>query len=96
MANYKLNEEAKDDLKRIYRRGFAEFDEARADEYYMAFFARFEQIAENPYLYQAVDHIMPSYRRSVCGVDSIYYRIVDGFPEIMRVIGRQDTSEELP
>lgn len=96
MASYKLNEEAKDDLKRIYRRGFEKFGEARADAYYMAFFARFDQIGENPYLYQAVDHIALGYHRSVCGADSIYYRIVDGVPEIMRVLGRQDTGEELP
>lgn len=95
MADYKLNEAAKADLRRIYRRGYDEFGEAQADEYFHAFFVRFDQIAEEPYLYPAVDHIKSGYRRSVCGVDSVYYRLVDGRLEIMRILGRQDTGDEL-
>ena len=96
MANYKLNEEAKDDLKRIYRYGFENFGETRADAYYMALFARFDEIADNPYSYPSAEHIKPGYRRSVCGVDVIYYKVVDGVPMMMRVLGRQDAREELP
>ena len=70
MAGYKLNEAAKADLRRIYQRGYEEFGELQADEYFHAFFVRFVQIAEQPYLYPAVDHIKSGYRRSVCGVDS--------------------------
>lgn len=40
--------------------------------------------------YQAVDDIREGYRRSVCGVDSIYYHIVDNKVEIMRILGQQD------
>ncbi len=95
MAEYKLNEAAKRDLKRIYRRGLDQHGEAQADEYYYAFFVRFDQIGEQPYLYQAVDYIKAGYRRSVCGEESIYYRVVEGMPEIMRILGRQDPSAEL-
>lgn len=73
MAKYRISRDAKDDLKRIYRRGLLEYGEVQADQYYRAFFERFEQLAEQPYLYQAVDDIRKSYRRSVCGVDSIQY-----------------------
>jgi toxin ParE1/3/4 len=59
------------------------------------FFYRFEQLAEQPYLYQAVDDIREGYRRCVCGVDSIYYRIDGNTVEIMNIIGRQDTNETL-
>lgn len=52
-------------------------------------------IVESPFKYQAVDHIREGYRRSVCGVDSIYYRQIDGAVEIMRVQGRQEASETL-
>ena len=75
MATYRLSENAREDLRRIYRRGLREYGEARADEYYNALFDRFDQIAERPFLYPAVDDIREGYRRSVCGVDSIYYRI---------------------
>jgi toxin ParE1/3/4 len=95
MATYRLSEQAREDLRRIYRRGLREYGEAQADEYYSALFDRFEEIAEQPLLYPAVDDIREGYRRSVCGVDSIYYRIEGGTVEIMAIIGRQDVEEWL-
>jgi len=95
MGTYRLSENAREDLRRIYRRGLREYGEAQADEYYNALFDRFEQIAEQPFLYPAVDDIREGYRRSVCGVDSIYYRIEGGMVEIMAIIGRQDLEEWL-
>ncbi len=95
MANYRINEDSKADLQRIYRRGVLEFGEAQADRYFNAFFERFEELAEQPYQYQAVDDIRMGYRRSVCGVDSIYYRIVNDTVEIMRIVGQQDIDEWL-
>ncbi len=92
---YRLSEEAKMDLARIYWRGVEEFGERQAEDYYGALFQRFEDIAVMPYKYQAVDHIREGYRRSVCGVDSIYYRITGEVVEIMRVLGRQDVYERL-
>ncbi len=92
MGNYRISEDAKEDLKRIYKRGLREYGEAKADKYYLAFFDRFERLAEQPLLYQAVDHIRKGYRRSVCGVDSIYYRIEGDTVEIMNILGGQDTE----
>ncbi|MEC4678347.1 MAG: type II toxin-antitoxin system RelE/ParE family toxin [Nitrospirota bacterium] len=92
MGNYRISEDAKEDLKRIYKRGLCEYGEAKADKYYLAFFDRFERLAEQPFLYQAVDHIRKGYRRSVCGVDSIYYRIEGDTVEIMNILGSQDTG----
>ena len=93
MGNYRLSENAKADLTRIYRRGLREYGEAQADKYYEAFFERFEQLAEQPLLYQAVDDIRPGYRRSICGSDSIYSRIDGETVEIMAIIGQQDLEE---
>ena len=95
MGNYKLTPEAEEDLYRIWSRGVREYGEEQADKYYYDFIERFEQIAEQPYLYQAVDYIRKGYRRSVCGVDSIYYRIEGNTVEIMNILGRQDTNEAL-
>jgi len=95
MGTYRLSENAREDLRRIYRRGLREYGEAQADQYYNALFDRFEQIAEQPFLYPAVDDIREGYRRSVCGVDSIYYRIKGETVEIMAIIGRQDLEEWL-
>ena len=95
MGNYKLSADAKADLKRIYRRGLREHGEVQADEYYNAFFDRFEELAQQPLLYQAVDDIRVGYRRCVCGVDSIYYRVDGETVEIMAIIGRQDINKRL-
>ncbi len=75
MENYRLSEEAKDDLIRIHQYGMQQFGEIQADKYFLAFFEQFEVIATQPYLFQSVDFIREGYRRCVCGVDSIIYRI---------------------
>lgn len=95
MGNYKITEAAKEDLRRIYHRGIREYGEIHADKYYDALFDRFDEIAENPYLYQPVDYIRTGYRRCVCGVDSIYYRMGDNTVEIINILGRQNIDEIL-
>ena len=49
-------------------------------------------MAEAPNQYQAVEHIRRGYRRIVCGVDTIYFRLEGEMVEIMRVLGRQDIT----
>ena len=90
LGTYRLTEDAKADLIRIYQRGLLEFGEAQADDYYNAFFDRFEFLAEQPLSYPAVDTIRIGYRRSACGADSIYYRVQGEVVEIMAIIGQQD------
>ncbi len=92
MNNYKLSNEAKDDLIRIHRYGVKKFGEKQADKYFNAFFDCFEIIAETPFSFQAVDFIKQGYRRCPCGVDSVYYRITDDIVEIMAIIGRQNVN----
>ncbi len=96
MGSYRLNENAKLDLKRIYLHGLHVYGEAQADKYFNEFFEKFEQIAEQPLIYPTVDEIYLGYRRSVCGVDNIYYRISsDNLVEIMAILGQQDTNHWL-
>ena len=95
MGNYRLTPNAKADLRRIYNRGLQQWGETRADAYYNDFFDRFEQLAEQPYLYQAVDYIREGYRRSVCGVHSIFYRIDGNVVEIIRILKSQDPQKQL-
>ena len=94
MANYRLSQEAEDDLYRIWLYGLETFGQRQADSYYDAFFDRFEAIANNPYQYPEADE-RPSYRKSVCGVDTIYYRIEVDTIIMIRVLGRQDIDENL-
>lgn len=57
--------------------------------------AHFEKLAVQPFLYPAVENIRERYRRSVCGTDSVYYRVEDDTIEIMAIIGRQELDEWL-
>lgn len=90
MADYKLSQDAKEDLIRIHHYGVQKFGMEQADKYFESFFDYFEIIAQNPFSFEPVDFIKPGYRRCVCGSDSIYYKINDEIVEIMAIIGRQD------
>jgi toxin ParE1/3/4 len=81
---------AKEDLRRIYSYGAEQFGSEKAEQYFYAFFSMFDLIAQNPFLYQSIDHIRPGYRRCRCGSDHIYYRIHDHKVQIMAIIGAQD------
>ncbi|MDZ4057525.1 type II toxin-antitoxin system RelE/ParE family toxin [Methylicorpusculum sp.] len=95
MGSYKLSKKARADLKRIWLYGVKTHGNQRADQYHQGMLDRFAHIAEQPYLYQAVDSIRAGYRRSVYGTDSIYYRINGGTVEIMTILGHQDTEDWL-
>ncbi|SFT55760.1 toxin ParE1/3/4 [Lishizhenia tianjinensis] len=93
MANYKLSNQAKKDLIRIHHYEVERFGMKQADKYFHTFFEYFDLIAESPYSFEAVDFIKTGYRRCICGVDSIYYRINANTVEIMAIVGRQDLNE---
>ncbi len=83
------------DLWQIYHWAFHEHGEAAVDEYYSAFFDRIEQLAEQPFLYQGCDDIRQGYRKCVCVVDTIYYRIIGNTVELMNVLCQHDRNEWL-
>lgn len=92
MAKYRLSNEAKEDLIRIYLYGVEKFGMAQADKYFDSFFKYFDIIAQRPFSFESVDYIKKGYRRCVCGSDSIYYKINDNIVEIMAIVGRQDLN----
>ena len=92
MANYKLNNIAKEDLIRIHHYGVKKFGIAQADKYFDEFFKYFDIIAQRPYSFESVDFIKMGYRRCVFGSDSIYFRVNNDIVEIMTIIGRQDLT----
>ena len=95
MAKYRLSNEAKSDLLRIYRYGVIRFGETQAERYFSALFEQFELIAAHPEQFQVIHDIMPGYRRCVYKADSIYFRIENARVEIMAIVGRQDISSKL-
>ena len=95
MGSYKLTLDAKEDLQRIYNYGFVNWGEIQADKYFNAFFDCFDEIADNPSLYQSVEHIRKGYRRCVCGIDNIYYHIVENEVEIVNILGTQNFEKDV-
>lgn len=93
MAKYKLSNVAKEDLIRIHQYGVKQFGLNQADKYFESFFVHFDIIAQNPQSFESVDFIKPGYRRCVCGVDSIFYKVNEEIVEIMTIIGRQDLNQ---
>ncbi|MES2799514.1 MAG: type II toxin-antitoxin system RelE/ParE family toxin [Bacteroidota bacterium] len=95
MGKYKLSNVVKEDLIRIHHYGVKKFGLKQADKYFDAFFVNFELIAKNPQSFESVDFIKSGYRRCVCGVDSIFYKINGDEVEIMAIFGRQDLNQLL-
>ena len=93
MIKYKLSNVAKEDLICIHHYGVKQFGIKQADNYFDSLFLHFELIAQNPLGFESVDFIKPGYRRFVCGVDSIFYKINQDIVEIMTIIGRQDINQ---
>ena len=92
MYEFRITQAAREDLIDIALYGDENFGVAQSDRYRDQLKQRFFILAEQPFLYPSVNHITRGYRRSVCGVHSIYYRIEKNTVEIVRVLGRQDTS----
>ncbi|TAF73078.1 MAG: type II toxin-antitoxin system RelE/ParE family toxin [Bacteroidetes bacterium] len=92
MADYRLSNEAKEDLIRIHQWGTQKFGINQADKYFDSFFDYFEIIAQRPYSFESVDFLIKGYRRCVCGSDSIYFKINNNIVEIMAIVGRQDLN----
>lgn len=95
MTKYRLSNEAKEDLIRIHHYGVEKFGIMQADKNFDTFFEYFDIIAQRPFSFESVDFIRNGYRRCVCGVDSIYYRLNNDVVEIMAIIGKQDFNNIL-
>jgi toxin ParE1/3/4 len=92
---YRLSNEAKEDLIRIHQYGVEKFGMAQADKYFNTFFKYFDIIAQQPFSFEPIDYIRKGYRRCACGSNSIYYRINNDIVEIMAIVGRQDVMKIL-
>jgi len=95
MGKYRLTLGAEEDLQNIYEWGFVTFGEERADTYHVGLLDRFDKIAENPLLGQAVDHLCNGARRAVYGKNAIYYQNIDDDVGILiiGIVGRQDVRK---
>ena len=95
MASYKLSQAADEDFENIFNYGIDTFGLEQAVVYQTGMKMRFNEMAENPMLYNAVDHIKQGYRRSVFVAHSIYYTVENDGIKIIRILGRQDPNKAL-
>lgn len=95
MASYRLSQAADKDFEDIFLYGIDSFGLDQAMIYQTAMKMRFDELAAHPSLYNAVDHIMKGYRRSVFGSHSIYYKAEKQGVIIVRILGRQDPGAAL-
>jgi toxin ParE1/3/4 len=95
MGRYELSEAAALDFENIFDFGIDTFGLAQALEYQQGLKKRFDELAEQPELYAAVDDIRTGYRRSVYTSHSIYYRIEPSRVFIVRILGQQDPQKAL-
>ena len=93
MALYKLTIAAAEDFENIFDYGIDTFGLVQALQYQSDMKQRFDELAEQPKLYPAVEHIRSGYRRSVFGSHSIYYRVESDHVVIIRILGRQDLAK---
>ena len=92
MAGYELTYAAYQDFENIFAFSLDTFGVDQAMSYQNGLKQRFAKLAEQPKLYPTVDHIRASYRRSVYGSHSIYYRIESQGIVIVRILGQQDLA----
>ncbi len=96
MASYSFSRKADADLDRIYDYGVQAFGVTQADIYFGTLFDRFDLIAQEPFIYPIAYDYNPQYRKSVCGTDTVFYRVqADNSVLIIRILGRQDMEKHL-
>jgi toxin ParE1/3/4 len=92
MVKYKLSQAADQDLEQLFEYGIDNFGLSRAKSYVDGLINQFQNIAENPFRYQAVDHIRRGYRRGVYSKHSIYYTVSKDCVDVMRILRAENPN----
>lgn len=91
-TSYSLSKSADADFEDIFVYGVSTFGIKQAESYALGLQARFEQIAQHPFLYPEVSQIKTGYRLSVYRSHSIYYLTESRGVLIVRILRSQDVS----
>lgn len=95
MARYELANTADEDFEHIFEFGIDTFGLAQAIDYQQSMTKRFEELADQPNLYQEINAIRSEYCRSVYRSHSIYYKIEPSHVFIVRILGQQEPTKTL-
>jgi toxin ParE1/3/4 len=92
MARYRIDENARDDMKRIHRY-ISKDNPVAARNVVESIRERFRLLAQQPLIGESVEHIAPGLRRSSIGNYVIYFRPKDNWVEISRVLHGAQEAE---
>jgi len=95
MARYELASAAAGDLENIFEFGIDTFGLTQALDYMSGLKQRLRQIADQPEVCPAIEHIRSGYRRSVYKSHAIYYQVAIDHVFVVRILGRQDIEAAL-
>jgi len=90
MIKYRLTNEAKNDLEKIWIYTYKNFSVKQADKYYRLIIDEFDFLASNPFSGKSVDYIKEGYRVSKIKSHLIFYKLsVDEKIEIIRILHKR-------
>ena len=84
--NYKLRQQAKQDIKKIGRYTFKKYGKSKRDKYLRGLSKAFKSLAEMPYRGQLRDDIRKDYYSCQYKKHVIFYRIHTDYVEIVAVL----------
>lgn len=90
MNKYHLSFEAGDDILRIFEFGLNKVGLQQANKYYDMLFECFDKIAADPFMFPIATKYKDIERFCVCGVDTIYFNVIENDIAIIIIIGRQN------
>ncbi|ULQ47711.1 type II toxin-antitoxin system RelE/ParE family toxin [Flagellatimonas centrodinii] len=95
MGRFRLTKAAEQDLEQIFDFGIDRFGLDQTMKYQVGLDQQLHALADQPLVYQAVDHIRPGYRRGVYRSHAIYYRVEGNGILIVRILGNQNPDTAL-
>lgn len=96
MAAYKVSEEGKADIAKIYEYGIETFGLQQAQDYSMQLHDIFEKLAQNDSLGRDASEYKPFLKRFNFKEHSIFYMATDTHVFIVRILGqKQDLGRHL-
>lgn len=93
---YEISKKALADIYQIWTYTFENWSTRQADRYYQLIFDEIDQICSNSNAGKPIDHVRKGYRASKVKSHIIFYPVVNGVVQIVRVLHeRMDIDERL-
>jgi toxin ParE1/3/4 len=93
---YSLSPRAQADLNEIWKYTETHWSAAQAERYIRGIQTAIEAVAANPRRGRACDDIRPGYMKVVTGSHVVFYRLVDGGIDVVRVLHQRMDIDSQP